>query len=223
MSFDLHSIEAKLELLDWREREFETISSQLEKAYPELLSAILTHVDSMRLSSVAWTHANPKPLAQTLIAPWADEQSRIGVNRAEGRLKEVLDGLATDSDLRNHLSAALPALAGAGIIAASVAALPSLVTFATVTTTTLLISTTTVVSVPTLLIGGSVLAVLSATGVKTLDHANSKTRAQLVRRIAAMAQTAIFGQGLPPDARCLVNDLQAMVLQAGRNTLDEAA
>ncbi|GGE28351.1 hypothetical protein SAMN05421774_11811 [Gemmobacter megaterium] len=221
MSFDLAMIETQLDLLEWRDVQLEAITQQLEDAFPSLINSIEEHVERLSIGKVAWFHANPNSLATEVIAPWADNQARIALARAEESLSDIVRDMHANDKASDHLGAALPALAGISAIAASVAALPAVVSFATLTSTSFFFITTSWISLPLLLTGGAVLTGLSLAGMKTLGHAGSKTRAHLVRRVAAIAQTAVFGYGLPPDARCLINVLQAAVLKAGENKLSK--
>jgi hypothetical protein len=77
------------------------------------------------------------------------------------------------------------------------------------------------VSIPLLLAGGTVLAGLSFAGFKAVDHAKDSVRSNLTERVKSIALSAIFGFGLAPEARCLLNDLQAVVLKAGEAELGE--
>lgn len=222
MPFDLQKIETELTVLDWRDSQREAITEQLEKAFPSLITAMEAKVKEMSLLKVGQAQVYPKPLAESLVMPWAEEQSRIALQRAEESLSEIVENLDSDLELGEHLKAALPALAGVGAMAASALALPAVVSFAGTTVTTFFVIPATVVSVPLLLAGGVALTGLSVTGVKTFDYAKDKTRAHLVRRLLTMAQTVVFGYGRSPDARCVVNDLQALVLKAAQNKLEKA-
>ncbi len=221
MSFDLGIIETQLDLLDWRDVQLEAITEQLEDAFPSLIELIEARVAKLSIGRVAWFHANSKRLATELLAPWADNQAKIALKRAEESLADIVGDMHTDAKFSEHLSAALPALAGISVIAASVAGLPAVVSFATLTSTSFFFITTSSISMPLLLTGGVILTGLSLAGIKTVDHASGKTRAHLVRKVATIAQTAVFGYDLSPDARCLVNVLQAAVLKAGENKLKD--
>ena len=221
MSFDLAMIETQLDLLDWRDVQMEAITEQLEDAFPSLIESIKARVDELSIGKIAWFHANPKSLATEVLAPWADNQAQIALKRAEDSLAEILRDIHSDAKASDHLAAALPALAGISAIAASVAVLPAVVSFATLTSTSFFFITTSSISMPLLLAGGVILTGLSLAGMRTLGHATGKTRAHLVRKIEEIAQTAVFGYGLSPDARCLVNVLQAAVLKAGENKLKD--
>lgn len=221
LNFDLARVETQLELIAWRDAQLEGITNQLEKAFPALLVLIENRVSELSMLEVGKAHANLKRFSAALIGPWADEQARIAVERAQESLKDVLSNIPSTQEYRAHVTAALPAVAGVGLIAASVLGLPAVVSYATITTTSLLVFSTSMVSTPVLLAGGAVLAGLSFAGVKVIDSAKDKTRAHLVARVNALARTAVFGQGQAPQARCLLNDLQAAVLKAGQTQIAE--
>lgn len=221
MPFDLARVETCLKLVDWRNAQLEAITAQLEGAYPKLVEAIDKHVAELSILEVGWAHFDPKKLAEELIAPWAEAQSSAAISRAEESLSELISSLPHESGIAGHVQSALPAVAGVGMLAASVLALPTVVSFATVTTTSFLVFSTSAVSIPLLLVGGTVLAGLSFAGVKAVDHANESVRSNLVERLTSVACSAIFGYGLAAESRCLLNDLQAAVLKAGEAELGE--
>ncbi|WP_136684533.1 hypothetical protein [Falsirhodobacter xinxiangensis] len=220
MAFDLSVIEARLGLLAWRDAQLSAITAQFNAAWPALESAIEKQVADLWLWQVAQAHYDITPLAHALIAPWVEEQARIAATRAEDALVQIMATLPVNS-LGDHAMTALPALAGVGLIAASVVAVPAVVSYATVATIPFLLIGTTI-STPILLAGGAALAALSLTGSGVLGRANNRTRKHLEDRLKAHARTVIFGDGQPPSARCFLNDTQALVLKAGQTELEIA-
>lgn len=221
LNFNLARVETQLELIAWRDAQLESITDQLENAFPALQDMIERRVAELSVLELGRSHANVKRFAESLIGPWADEQARIAVERAQESLSSVLSNMTSKEDYRAHVVTALPAVAGVGLIAASVFALPTVVSYATITTTSFLVFSISTISTPLLLAGGVVLAGLSLAGVKAIDSAKDKTRAHLVARVNTLARTAIFGHGQAPQARCLLNDLQAAVLKAGETKIAE--
>lgn len=219
MAFSLSSIETQLSLLAWRDTQLFSITSQFENAWPILEKAIDAHVAEMPLWKIARAHVGITPLAHDLIAPWAEEQGRVAAVRAEEGLAEIIAALPPGS-LAEHGMTALPALAGAGLIAASVMAVPAVVSYATVTSVSMLVFTTSTVSAPLLWVGGAAVAALSLTGSSALGYANRRTRNHLAERLKRHARTTVFGDGREPTARCLLNDTQALVLKAGQSQLE---
>lgn len=221
MTFSLTAIETQLSLLAWRDTQLSTITSQFENAWPVLERAIDDHVAEMPLWKVAQAHVGITPLARDLITPWAEEQGQVAAARAEEGLAEILEALPAGS-LAEHGMTVLPALAGAGLIAASVMAVPTVVTYATVTSVSMLVFTTSTISTPLLLMGGAAVATLSLTGSSALVHANRRTRNHLAERLKRHARATVFGDGQEPNARCLLNDTQAFILTAGQTKLESA-
>lgn len=219
MPFDLARLETSLRLIDWRNAQLDAITTQLENAFPQLIDTIASHVIGLSTFEVGKAHLNPKKLAEELITPWAESQSNTAISRAEASLSSLISSLPQSDGLHTHIQTALPAVAGVGMLAASVLGLPAIVSFATVTTTSFLVFSTSAVSIPLLLAGGTVLAGMSFAGVKAVDQAKDKMRANLIARVQAIALSAVFGYGLSPDARFLLNDLQAAVLKAGEAEL----
>lgn len=219
MAFDLVRVEAEFALVDWRNRELEAVTAQITAALPALMALIESHVAQMGTFAVGRAHLYPKSLTEELLAPWIAQQSAIAASRAKEGLAELTESLPTGWEIGGHLQSALPAAAGAGLLAASVIGLPTVVSYATITTTSLFFFTTSSLSLPVLLAGGTVLAGLSFAGVRTMDHAMDKTRRHLVQRVQAAALAAVTGYGLPPDARTLITDLQAAALDAGQALL----
>lgn len=223
MPFELADIETQLGLLDWRNGQLEAVTDQLEQAFPNLSGAIIERIAAMSSLEVGRAHLNPRPLAESLIAPWAAEQSRIAFNRAEASLSGLISSLKLEGSLADHLGSALPALTGVGMLAASVLGLPAIVSYATITTTSFLVFSTSTISIPLLLAGGTVLAGMSFAGVKAFDQAKDKMRVHLAARVQSLALAAIFGHGLAPDERYLLNDLQAAILKSGQTQLEAIA
>lgn len=220
MPFDLASVETSLRVIDWRNAQLDGITAQLEEAFPQLAETITNHIAKLSTMEVGKAHFNPRKFAEGLIAPWAEAQTSTAINRAEASLSDLISELPRDSGLNGHIQSALPAMAGVGMLAASVLGLPAVVSFATVTTTSFLVLSSSAVSIPLLLAGGTVLAGMSFAGVKAVDHAKDKLRANLTTRVQSIALSAVFGYGLAPEAQYLLNVLQAAVLKAGEAELE---
>jgi len=223
MALDTSAIEAQIRLIDWRNTQLAQITDQLEGAFPELQKAIDDYVAALPLWKVAGTHASPRKAIVDLIEPWAKAQSAEAADRAKAELDEILANVPSNSEAARVAASFLPALAGVGMIASSVAALPALVTFATVSSTSFFLVTTSTVSVPLLLMGGTALAVLSLTGSKAVSAAAQKSRVHLAQRLQSLALSIVFGIGLEPGVRCLLNDVQASVLKAGETAVRGAS
>lgn len=217
VSFDLTETEIRLRLLDWRNDQMEAITFQLEDAYPRLAEAIVDHVSGLSPLEVGRASVHPKKLAEALLAPWAEEQSNLSISRAEASLSDLISMLPRDRALDGHIKSALPAIAGVGMLAASVTGgLKTAIVLAAALSTSK-------VAIPVLFVGGAVMAGMSIAGVKVFDHAIDKMRANLIIRIQKIALSAVFGFGLSPEDRYLLSDLQAAVLTAGERELETIA
>lgn len=227
MSTSTQTILATLEFLAWRDEQMAAISAQLEDAYPALRAALDRMVDEGDLVSVAAATTRLRPAASKVIRTWSEEQGRIALARAAAELEDVLAAHPPDLDAGADgwtavAATALPAAAGVGLVAASLAAIPTVISFATVTTSSFAFFATSTVSWPLFAVGAAVLAVASFAGSTVVARAVSEARALLKRRLGETAARAVFGTGLAPDARCLLNDLQALIVRAGLNRLQEA-
>ncbi len=210
------SIQGQLRLITWRNSQTEQISNQFAAAWPELEAAIDRYVTESSLFAVARAHANVPAATGKLLAPWVEAQAKVAAVRAQGDLAEVIALLPQDG-IASHAWTVLPAAGGAGLIAASVLAIPAVVSFATLTT---FFGLSLTISSPLLLAGGALLAVMSLTGSAAIGKAKHRGRTQLAERIKRSARSAIFGDGRNPSDRCVVSDTQAEVLKAAQNTLD---
>jgi hypothetical protein len=108
---------------------------------------------------------------------------------------------------------ALPTLAQAGVLAASLAAIPSVISLATVPTTFFLVFSSSALSWPIFAVGAGGLALATFAGSSVVDRLSDRNRRQLVVRLQGRARAATLGHGLVSGARCLVTDLQAATLR----------
>ncbi|REF73519.1 hypothetical protein [Paracoccus versutus] len=208
-------IQGHLRLIAWRNSQTEQITDQFAAAWPELEMAIDRHVAELSLFAVARAHSNVPAATGRLLAPWVEAQTKIAAVRAQDDLAEVIALLPQDG-IASHAWTVLPAVGGLGLIAASVLAMPTVLSFATVTVFGFLATT----SSPLLLAGGAVLAVMSLTGSAAIGKAKQRGRTHLAERIKRQARSAIFGDGRNPWDRCVVSDTQAAVLKAAQTALE---
>ncbi|WPY95284.1 hypothetical protein T8T21_03925 [Limimaricola variabilis] len=212
----------ELELIRWRQARFDRITECVEDALPELMTKIESTVASMTSIAVGRAQISPETLWKTLFEPWA----RQVASRVEAEMEEEIGVLAASlsekGTSRDVLRVALPALAGAGVLAASLAAIPSVISIATVTTTSFFFITTTTISWPVLAVGGAGIAVASFTGSRIIDRLSDRNRAHLVTRLQLRARIAALGCGLASSERSLVTDLQAATLRSLEAKLETA-
>ncbi|PSK80830.1 hypothetical protein CLV79_11917 [Limimaricola soesokkakensis] len=204
----------ELELIRWRQARFERITECVEDALPALMTKIESTVASMSSIAVGTAQISPDNLWKTLFEPWA----RQVATRVEAEMDEEIGVLAASlsekGTSQDVLRVALPALAGVGVLAASLAAIPSVMSIATVTTTSFFFFTTTTISWPVLAVGGAGIAVASFTGSRLVDWLSDQNRAHLEARLQCRARIAALGHGLASGERSLVTDLQAATLRS---------
>jgi len=220
-------LDAELRFLAWRDAQFAAISAQLEEAFPALLEDLSAQTARSSLVRIATSTFAQKKAAEEAVRRWAAQQLEQALIRAEAELEgamlQVPGQLAIDSTLWDRVSAALPAMAGVGLIGASFAAIPAVISFATVSSTVLFFWSTSAISWPLLAIGAAGLGVATFTGSRSVELAHQKARAGLRARLHREAGRQVFALGLKPGTRCILNDIQAAVLRAGQNRLGGSA
>jgi len=220
-------IAAQLEFLAWRDAQLAAISLQLEQAFPTLLDDLKMQVDRASILNLVSSTISFKSSAEATIKEWGMKQLETALKRAEIDLDQALlqiaGGVNLDSDVWDQVSKALPAIAGVGLIGASVAAIPTVISFATVSTSFLAIWGTASISWPLFAIGAAGIGVATLLGSQSLRYAESKARGTLCRRLHKEAGRQVFGIGEKPDARCMLSDIQAAVVQAAQNRIQGAS
>ena len=219
-------IAAQLEFLAWRDGQLATISTQLEDALPSLLHDLALQVENESTFTLATSTARLRSSASKRILQWGRAEMQTALKRAESDLEETLASLPGDINLESgvwkDLSSTLPALAGAGLIAASVAAIPTVVSFATVSTSMFALWGTAAISWPLFTIGAVGIGVSALVGGTTVKVAKDKLRRNVSNRLQRETERQVFGLGEKPGARCLLSDIQAAVVQAGRQRILDA-
>lgn len=218
-----HALAAQLDFLAWRDAQLVAISDQVEETFPDLLAALTSRVDEAgRLNLLRSTFAL-KVVAEDTIRDWTRKQLETACSRAESELDQTLlelpGGLDIDSDIREQIFKAAPAIAGVGLIVGSVAAIPTVISFATVSTSVLAIWSTATISWPLFALGAAGIGIAALTGSQSLRIAEKKARAFLLNRMHREAARQVFGIGAKIGDRCILNDIQAVVVQAGQNRI----
>lgn len=209
-------------VLDWRDGQMEAISEQLEDALPDLLAELDAWVDAASSWSLARAELGPSAEQLAIVDTWSAEQTRRAVRRAEEAMSDVLHALPPDlSGDGPELATLLPAVAGVGLIAASVAALPTIISFATVTTSSLAFFSVSTVSWPLMAAGLAVAATAAAAGSTLVVRAEAEWRRRVKARLRAWAYARMLGLGAPRGARSFLSDLQAAVIRAGNTRMEE--
>lgn len=223
LSLRFQAIDAQLEFVAWRDNQLAAISLQLENAFPALLESLTDQVEHASIydlvsSSIALTSS-----AEETIKLWGADQLNVALIRAKADLDQTILQLPgrvnLDSDVWDQVTNALPALAGVGLIGASIAAIPTVISFATVTTSVLAFWGTASISWPLFAVGAVGIGIATLTGSQSLKFAQDKIRAKLCSRMHQVAAKQVFALGEKPGARCILSDIQAAVVQAGQNRI----
>ena len=220
---DFQAIAAQLEFLAWRDTQLAAISSQLEEALPALLDELAEQVESASLVNLVRSTIALKSSVEAIIQRWGADQLVKALGRAEADLDQTLLQLPgkvnLDSDVWEQVTKALPAIAGVGLIGASLAVIPTVISFATVSTSVLAFWGTSAISWPLFALGAAGIGVATLTGSQSLKFAKDKARRKLCLRLHREAGRQVFGIGEKPGARCMLSDIQAAIVQAGWNRI----
>lgn len=220
------AIAAQLEFLAWRDTQLAAISFQLEDAFPALLESLTEQAEDASIVNLVRSTIPLKSLSEATIQRWSSDQLAIAVTRAEAELDQAFlqlpGSINLDSDIWEQVNKALPAIAGVGLIGASLAAIPTVISFATVSTSVLAFWGTSAISWPLFAIGAAGIGLATLTGSQSLKYAKAKARESLCRRLHREAGRQVFGIGEKPGARCVLSDIQAAIVQAGRNRIQGA-
>lgn len=223
---NFQAIAAQLEFLAWRDAQLAAISSQLEVALPALLDELAEQVESASIVNLVRSTIALKSSAEAIIQRWGADQLVKALGRAEADLDQTLLQLPgkvnLDNDVWEQVTKALPAIAGVGLIGASLAAIPTVISFATVSTSVLAFWGTSAISWPLFALGAAGIGVATLTGSQSLKFAKDKARQKLCLRLHREAGRQVFGIGEKPGARCMLSDIQAAIVQAGRNRIQGA-
>lgn len=217
------AIAAQLEFLAWRDAQLAAISLRLEEAFPALLDDLSAQVERASIVDLMRSTLSLKSSTEAIIQRWGTEQLNAAISLAEAELEDALlqlpGGMNLDSDIWEQGSKALPAIAGVGLIAASVAAIPTVISFATVSTSFLAFWGTATISWPLLALGAAGIGIATLAGSQSLKSAEARARRKLCNRVHKEAGRQVFGIGGKLGARCMLSDIQATVVKAGQNRI----
>lgn len=212
----------ELELIQWRQARFKRITEHVEDSLPDLMARIVEVVQAMPSIAVSKAQILPDRLWKDSFEPWAQETARSVEADMDKEIDVLVASLFEKGSLQDALQVALPAFAGAGVLAASLAAIPSVIFFATVVTQGFFFSTSTVISWPLLAVGGAGLAVATYNGGRLADRLADRNRTRLIARLQGRARVAALGHGRASGERSLVTDLQAATLRSLEAKLENA-
>jgi hypothetical protein len=213
-----------LALLDWRDRQLEAITEQLEDAMPALLSQLDALVEQSSSWKLAWREVITSKEIIAMVDAWKAEQLRMAVKRAEEEMSAALQNLPQHPGRHgisgSDMGTLLPAAAGMGLLAASIAAIPAVATFATVTSTSFAVFAVATLSWPLLAVGAAGVATAAVLGSTLLNRADNRWRQNWKERQRSWAYRQMLGLGEPRGARSFLSDLQTVILVAGTNRLE---
>lgn len=220
------AIAAQLEFLAWRDAQLAAISLQLEEAFPDLLDRLTKQVESTSIVNLVRSSIALKSSTEVIIQRWGADQLATALNRAEAELDQAILQLPgkvdLDSDVWEQVTKALPAIAGVGLIGASLAAIPTVISFATVSTSVFAFWGVTAISWPLFAAGAAGIGFATLTGSQTLKFAEKTARGKLCSRLQREAGRQVFGVGDKAGARCMLSDIQAAIVKAGQNRFQGA-
>lgn len=225
---DHFTLNARLEIMKWRDDQFEAVTEQLESALPYLLDEISETVAQAGIMELAKTTFVMRRAIERKVQLWSAEQAKVALHRAEITLDRTLDSLGSGvvlrANTRDTIATGLRAGTGASIIVGSIVAIPSIVALATVTTGGVFgLGATSAVSFPFLAIGGLGVAVLTLTGSSLFDRGVASGKKRLQARVARAVERQVMGYGLAPGERSTLSDIQAMILVAAERKLEGSA
>lgn len=193
----------------------------MEEAYPLLLAQLAKRIDQATHLDLVRSSVSLQKDTGAIVRSWANAQAQIALQRTKAAFEDFALDANLDQDLQTKLRAALPALAGTGLAALSLAAIPTVISFATVTSSTFVFFTTTAVSWPLFAVGSLALVVAAFVGRGLIDRGVAGLRVTLHRRADALAASAVFGLGAKPGQRNVLEDIQALALKAAANSFGE--
>ncbi len=214
---------AEMQFLVWRDAQMAAITRQLQREFPELLGRLEQLIADTDMWQILRSSAGFKANVSGLIDSWQQEQLVRAMSRAEGALENAI-ALApmvrrSSADTWGGASDVVAEVAKGGILAASLASVPAVISFATVSGGGLLgFFAATTLLWPVLIVGLAGVAGAALLGVRTVDGL-AKLRTRAAENLAKEAARTIFGIGQKPGATSILSNIQAAVLQAGINRL----
>lgn len=179
------------------------ISLQLEEAFDDLLIELSEQVERASIVNLVRSTISLRSSAEAIMQRWGADQFATALSRAEAELDQTILQLPgkvnLDSDVWEQVTKALPAIAGVGLIGASLAAIPTVISFATVSTSVLAFWGTSAISWPLFALGAAGLGVATLTGSQSIKFAKDKARGKLCNRLHREAGRQVLGLGRNPE------------------------
>jgi hypothetical protein len=166
---------------------------------------------------------NLKSSIEKTIRMWGTKQMEAALSRAQTELESTVlqlpDELRLDGDTWEQVLKALPAFAGVGFLGASIAAVPTVLSLATVGTSVFIFWAAAPIISPLFVIGVMGVFLTALLGSRSLKFAHDRARTKLILRLRREAERQVFGIGQKSGTRCMLSDIQAAVVRAGQNQI----
>lgn len=225
MSFQ--DITLQIEVMAWRDNALTAISDQMEKNFPALVDDLTAQVDALSISDLVSSAISLTSTAEKMIEDWTAKQMQDACHHAEQELEKTLKNFSGEmslvQDTWDQLSSALPAALGVGLIGASIAVIPTVISFAKVGSSILAFWATSTISLPLFAVGVAGIGITSAAGAGTLKYAEGKARDLLKSKLTQEAERLVFGISENPKDRSVLHKIQANVVQKGQELIKERA
>jgi hypothetical protein len=225
----LDYIEARKEILDWRDRWVDTIDKQLERESFHLIDKLnrsidrLTYKDTLDLEKFIDSHLAP------IFHRWTVQQSENLIDSAKEELKDEVRHIVKAGGLVHNLrnakkNRAMADVTKAGLsTTATIAAIPAAISLSTSTVSAgglmgLLGATTMVVSAPVAIVGAGVVASLAALSGKRIKKIKENACSNLKTEIRDTVRAKVIYSG---DRSSLRQHLQSKIEDSATMLLKE--
>ena len=223
MSERLDAIVLQLRFLEWRDAQFAAIHEQLVNALPELIDQLDSEIRERSKAELLVASASLDRFCKKTFEHWQREQVAEAMARAELSFDETLEPHLSSSDLSMSSIEAIRAsgmsLAGVGGIAASLGAIPAVVSFATPTASVLLYIPVATISWPIVAAGAVGLGAAAFAGGQLFDRGIERIKDSISKKVSDRYTQLVLGTGADATAQTFLSDMQAVVLGAGSKKL----
>ena len=214
------SIAEHVDQLAEQDRHMDAVSRQIGGSIQELFNRLHAHVDELPDRRLVFSTLAIRSAAETIVLQWANEQLAKAAELAEAspdrELEHVPEIGTLDREVTERMSEALSAVAGIGLVAGSIGAIPFIVSFVTVTTGVWIFASSTV-SLPLFGLAAVGIGIAVLAGGLALDSSRNRMRANLKSRLTRAAERQVLGIGAEPGARCVLSDIQEIAVRSGNS------
>ena len=215
---NFQSIAEHVDELAEQDRHMDAVARQIVGSTQDLFDRLHAHVDGLPDRRLVFSTLAIRSAAETIVLQWAKEQlakaSELAEASPDRELEEVPEIGTLDREVRERVSEALSAVAGIGLIAGSIGAIPFIVSFVTVTTGVWIFASS-AISLPLLGLGAVGIGIAVLAGGLALDSSRNRMRANLKSRLTRAAARQVLGIGAEPGARCVLSDIQEIAVRSG--------